>query len=107
MDETQSRIIIMAAKMASLKGRTALSDADLIGVIAEAISYTQELHSYPTHILYKALTELIRRVITQLPVPTQHDDNGKAIYTTADVMRAMGVPGEYIALVEAEEAGFF
>lgn len=92
MDDTRSRIIATAVKRALLKGRGELDDATLVGVMIEAIAGAGNCPAPTLNVLFTVLTELVRRVIKQLPVPTRCDNKGRPIYSLAEVARALGIP---------------
>lgn len=94
MDDTLDmycRIIDTAVKKALLKNRPELNDAVLVSAMIEVIISTQDNEDPNLPLMFCILTELVGRVIKQLPAPTRCDDNGRPFYNVTEVMRALGL----------------
>lgn len=91
MDDTRRRIIETAVKKALLKNRPELDDAALAGAMIDVIISTQDNAPASLPLMFTVLTELVGRLVKQLPAPTRCDDNGSPLYSLAGIARALGL----------------
>ena len=91
MVDLRSFVVAAAVKRALLKNRPRLDDATLAGAMVEAMVGAENHPASALKVMLTILTELVRRVITQLPESTRCDDQGRALYNLTEVARSLGL----------------